>query len=424
MRPENVAVIAKREYLTRIRSKAFWIGTVALPLLMAAWLILPGLVMAKARAKQRLVVIDTTGEVAEKLVERLTARAGSKIAASFEIEVLPAADAVAQQAELDRRVLADEIDAWIRISAEGLERDRVDYHAASVSNFVTQEILEDALSQVVRELRLAAAGYDAAAVGELSRPLALSSVRISEEGSRAGGGIGDIILAVGLFMMLYMTIIIYGNQVMSGVLEEKSSRVVEIILSAVRPTEFMAGKLLGICLVALTQLGIWLGAAAALTAPGLLVAIAWLPPSSEVPRLSLGIVGHFFVLFLLGFFLFATFWAMLGSAFNSHQEAQQLSGVAAVFLVAPWVFFMPVLNDPDSTLALITSLIPPFTPLLMMLRIAVKTPPLWQILLSYALTASFCGLMIWLSARVYRVGILMYGKKPTLREIWRWVRYA
>jgi ABC-2 type transport system permease protein len=114
----------------------------------------------------------------------------------------------------------------------------------------------------------------------------------------------------------------------------------------------------------------------------------------------------------------------VGSAFNNPQEAQQLASLAVVFVVLPWIFFMPILNDPDSTLAVVTSLIPMFTPTLMMLRIAVKMPPAWQIFLGYVLTTALALGMSWLSARIYRIGILMYGKKPTLKELWRWIRYA
>ena len=135
-------------------------------------------------------------------------------------------------------------------------------------------------------------------------------------------------------------------------------------------------------------------------------------------------VAHFVALFLLGFVFYASWYALIGAAFNSPQEAQQLASIGVFFVVVPWMVFMPVLNDPDSTLATVFSLIPLFTPMIMMLRIAVKMPPAWQLALAYALTIAADLVMVWLCARVYRVGILMYGKKPSLQEIWRWTRYA
>ena len=230
-------------------------------------------------------------------------------------------------------------------------------------------------------------------------------------------------LAYFLFFLLYMVVAIYGQQVLNGVLEEKTSRVVEVIVAAVRPFDLMLGKLGGIGLVGLTQLTIWLASMAALTAPGVIGAMAWMP-GGTLPQVSLAVFAHFLVLFLLGYFFFATLYAAIGAATNNIQEAQQFAGVVVIFLIAPVLLMLPVINDPDSALAVVLSLVPPFTPLLMMLRIAVKMPPAWQIALGYLLTFSFNLFLVWICARVYRVGILMYGKKPTFQELWRWIRYS
>jgi len=431
MRVANVRIIAKREYLARLRSKGFWISTFALPILMAAWSILPSLMVAKTKAGQTLVIVDETGRVADRLVETLSGwskPSDQQLGAppiGFELEILqPEADTVSQRERLDTAVLNGDYDAWVWISDDLLANDQVEYHAESVANFITQEILGSAISTVVRQIRLEEAGYDAGVVAELSRSVGLETIRLSEEGSRAEGGFGGFAIAFALFMILYMTTLIYGQQVMHGVLEEKSSRVVEVMLAAVEPVELMWGKLMGICVAGLTQLGIWFGTALALTAPGFLTLFAFLPEGVTLPTLPPSLIVHFFLFFLLGYFLYATFYAMIGSAFNNTQEAQQASSLGVIFVVAPWIFMFPVINSPDSTMAVVTSLIPLFTPFLMLLRIAVKTPPAWQIALGYALTLGLCAVMIWLCARVYRVGILMYGKKPTLKEIWRWVRYA
>jgi len=425
MRPRNILVVAKREYLSRVKTKGFWLATVALPLLMGAWLVVPSLVMNKTRATQSLALVDTTGRIGDLLVEGLDQMSALGLEqASFEVEkVEPTGDLDALREELDRRVLEDEIAAWVWVSEESLAEDKIEYHAESVSNFVTQEILKNTVSEVVRSARLAEAGYDVDTIRQLSRRVGLETVRISEEGSRAEGGIAAIVVAIALFVILYMMILIYGSQVMQGVLEEKTSRVVEVMLSAVQPIDLMAGKLAGICAAALTQLTVWISTAVVLTTPGLL-ALSFLPEGFQLPTLSAPLIAHFFGYFLLGFLLFAAFYAMIGSAFNNLQEAQQFSTIGVIFVVAPWIVFMPILNDPDSTLAVVTSLIPLFTPLLMMLRIAIKMPPAWQIILSYVLTLATCAGMIWLSARIYRVGILMYGKKPSFKELWRWIRYA
>ena len=397
----------------------------ALPVFMAAVGILPALLLTRTGTKQRLVVVDAVGGLGSHVEEELDegADATARIA-SFSVEVETAErDSEAQRLRLDGRVLADEIDAWVWVDEQGLENDSIEYHAESVSNFVTQSLLERSLSSVVRQYRLESAGYDVAEISGLVRGIDLVTVRVSEEGSHEEEAASGIVLAYMLFFLLYIVLLMYGQQVMNGVLEEKSSRIVEVIISTTRPFDLMMGKLAGIGLVALSQLTIWMAAMVAVTLPGVVAAVAWLP-KDDMPSFSAGLLIHFFLHFLMGFFLFSTFYASVGAAFNNLQEAQQFAGVLAVFLVAPMLLFWMVLNDPDSTLSVVTSLIPVFTPLLMLLRIAVKEPPFWQILLGYVLTTGFTVLMIALCARIYRVGILMYGKKPTIKELWRWVRYA
>lgn len=426
MRIDKTLVVARREYLTRVKSKGFWIGTIVLPVFILAVTVVPALVMSKTKTTHRMVVVDETGSIADPLARELTHReTGDGEAVNFQVKIeSPSPDPAAQRKELDRQVLNGEINSWLWVTPDGLAENEVEYHAENISNFVTQEVLTSTISRVVRRARLIQAGYDPNLIQELDRSVDLRTVRLSEKGSREEAGEAGFVFAYLLFFLLYMVLIIYGQHVMQGVLEEKTSRVVELVVSSVRPVELMMGKMTGICLVGLTQLVIWLGTVAIVTAPVVVASLTWIPAGFHVPTLAPSLVIHFFVLFLLGFFLYSSFYAAVGASFNSAQEAQQLAGVALIFFFTPFVFLMPVVNDPDSTLAVVLSLIPVFTPLLMMLRIAVKSPPLWQILLSYVLTGVFTLFLIWGAARIYRVGILMYGKKPTVREILRWARHA
>jgi ABC-2 type transport system permease protein len=454
MRPEHAFIVAKREYLARLKSKGFWIATALLPAFMGAMILGPALAAKRTKAELRLAIVDATGaglgrQLAAALAEpgadagegrergapgerggraapggRGSRGAPGEGGVRFEARLFPPGpDPAARRADLDRRVRAREIGAWVWLSPDGLRENRFEYHAESLSNVVTQEVLRTRISTVVSKWRLRAAGLDAAKIAELTQPAALSTVRISATGSRAEQGIGGFMLAFGLCFTLYMVIVIYGQQVMQGVIEEKSSRIVEVIAAAIRPTELMAGKLAGICLVALTQLAIWVAAALVLSTPGILALLA-LPSGTTLPQVPGAVIVHLFVLFLLGFFLYSSFYAMIGASFNSVQEAQQFAAVAVVFIVPPLLFMMPILNDPDSPLAVGMSLFPFFTPLVMMLRIASKMPSAWQIAAAYSLCLLAIAGMVWLCARVYRVGILMYGKKPTLQEIWHWVRYS
>ena len=445
MSPARAFVVAQREYLARVKSVSFWLATIVLPVFLAAIGILPTFFLLSSGSAHRVAVVDETGELGVGLIERLTpepsedpapAASGAERverqvesqleSARFETSLEPpAADPEAQRAELDRRVLDGELDAWIWIAGDALETSRVEYHAESVSNFITQDRLRDALSEVARERRYGDAGLDPEQIRKLARRVHLATFRITEEGTEEEGAEAGLILAYALFILLYMVLIFYGQQVLNGVIEEKSSRIVEVVVSTVRPFELLMGKLAGICGAALTQLAVWLGAMVAFTLPGVVSAMTWIPEDVDVPTVSPGLIGHFVLLFLLGFFVFCTVYAAIGSAFNHIQEAQQWSGVIAILLVMPpAMLFLLVVQDPDSPVSVAVSLIPPFTPLLMMLRIAIKTPPVWQVALGYLLTTAFTLFMIWLSARVYRVGILMYGKKPTFRELWRWVWHA
>jgi ABC-2 type transport system permease protein len=336
----------------------------------------------------------------------------------------PAADRKAQRAALDRQVLEKQIDAWVWIDPGVFADKPVEYHARSVSNVFTQEALRDELSSIVRQARFRQAGIDPARVEELSRSVHLDPQKVSAAGSRAEGSLGAAALAMVMFFILYVSIIMWGQQVMQGVLEEKGSRVIEVVISSVTPFELMMGKLLGICLLGLTQLAIWLGTLLVVTAPGVLAAMPFLPPGVSFPTLSLVTLINFVLLFILGFLAYATLYAGIGASFNSLQEAQQAAGIAMIFVVTPVMIMYPVINDPNSRMATVLSLIPMFTPLLMPLRIAIEMPPAWQLALAYLLTTAFVVGMVWFCSKIYRVGILMYGKKPTFKEIWKWTRYA
>ncbi len=432
MRLDHTLSIAKREYLLRVKGKAFWLSTLGLPILLLAAMVLPSLLLAMSPAKERLVVIDRTAKVAPELTRKEPAPAdpaaqSPKARDKSEIEFIveaPQADLARQEKDLDRRVLDREISAWILIDDAALESGTVSYRARSTSGFVTQAAVERRLSHAVQRVRLAEAGLDPERAAELMDDIDLDTVRVSEEGGQREIGIARAALAYIVFMMLFVAIQVWGQQVMTGILDEKGSRIVEVLVSVVRPFELMLGKLLGIGSVGLTQFAIWILTAAVITSPGIGMALAFLPKDVTLPQIGIGVVLHLAIFFVLGFFVFSSFYAALGAAFNNMQEAQQMAAPLILLLTVP-VFLAPkVINDPDSTLSVVLSMVPIFSPLLMTLRLAIRMPPLWQVLLSEVITTGFVFLMVWGCARVYRVGILMYGKKPTFGELARWMRRA
>ena len=445
MRLDSIFVVLKREYLSRVRNKGFWIATLAVPLFAAAVTVLPTLLISKSHASQTIVVVDATGQgVGEALKTQMatTAQAkpkekaatpargfsgkGESRLADFTIETqVPAADPQAQRKALDARVRngKGKVDAWMWLGPGVLKDEAAEYHARNTTNFITQDTLRGDLSEVVRRIRLRQAGIDPSRMEELTKRVELDAHQVPGTGTN-GGGIAGLIFAVVLFFLLYMSILMWGQQVMTGVLEEKGTRVIEVLISAITPFELMMGKLLGICLVGMTQLAIWLGTVLVLTAPGIVATLAFLPAGVTMPTLTIGMTLNLAFLFILGFFAYATFYAAIGASFNNLQEAQQVASVAVVFIVAPVMVLNQIINDPSSTMAVVMSLFPLFTPLIMPLRIAIEMPPLWQLALAYVLTLTFVIGMIWICSRIYRVGILMYGKKPTIQEIWRWAWYA
>jgi ABC-2 type transport system permease protein len=213
----------------------------------------------------------------------------------------------------------------------------------------------------------------------------------------------------------------YGITVMRGVIEEKSSRIVEVIASSVKPTQMMMGKLIGIGLVGLTQYAIWVGSAAAITAFGAsMVASRGL----TMPKLPISLLIYFVIFFLLGYFLYATLYAMVGAMVSTEEEAQQAQMPVTMLIVVPMLLFGMVMNNPSSGMSIGLSMVPFFAPTLMMMRISLVNPPMWQVLTSIGGMVVAILAAVWLAARIYRVGILMYGKRPSIAELGRWLRYT
>jgi ABC-2 type transport system permease protein len=249
----------------------------------------------------------------------------------------------------------------------------------------------------------------------------LKTKKITAGGESREGGRADFIVAFILLIFIYMSVLIYGLFVMRGVIEEKQSRIVEVIVSSVKPQQMMLGKVVGIGLVGLTQIGVWVLSAVLLTTVGVSVFASRGLTMPNVPPILL---VYFVVYFVLGYFLFATLYALVGSTVSSEEEAQQAQMPVTLLLVVPMVIFNMILANPTSTASTVVSMIPFFAPTLMMMRIAVINPPLWQVLLSMAiLVATILG-CVWIAARIYRIGILMYGKRPNLAELGRWLRYS
>ena len=233
-------------------------------------------------------------------------------------------------------------------------------------------------------------------------------------------------ISYAMILILYMAMLMYGQFVMRGVYEDKNSRVVEIVLSSARADQFMAGKIIGIGSAGLTQFLVWALFVVLGSTYGVMMLKEMAPGADKIPipTISFSVYLFFFVFFILGYFMYATLYAALGSMVNDEADAQSLQWPVTILIIMGFMFMFFILNNPNSTMAVVLSLIPFFTPLLMFLRHSVGAAPLYQVLLSVVLMiASIFGL-IWFTGRIFRVGILMYGKKPTLPEVVKWIKYS
>lgn len=437
VRWRKVATIIRREYLSRVQTKAFWISTAVVPVLMLAFTVLPSLLMMRTGGNYTVAVVtadDALWAQFEKAVAERAAReagtdadavAGETARASQLVialrRVQPAADTEAQRLELKRQVAAKQLSGALILPATAVADGRAEYLSTNVSAIRLINLLERAVDAAVVHLRLTGAGVPAEQIKALTARADMKPVRIGEDLSESKEGAFEksFILSYVLSFTLYMTMMFYGYYVLRGVLEEKSSRIVEVIVANVRPMELMLGKIFGVGAVGLTQYAIWVLVAMNLAVPGLL-GITALEGSTAL--ISPSLLVFFVVFFILGYFMFASFYAAIGAAFNTEEEAQQMQTVVSMVMALSLMFMFPVLANPDSTLSVVLSLIPLFAPVLFFMRMTVQMPPLWQTVLCLALLVGFILLVARFAAAIYRIGILMYGKRPTFGDMVRWAR--
>jgi ABC-2 type transport system permease protein len=407
--------IVKREYIARVRTKAFVIGTILGPLVMAALIVVPALAARSKGKPLRVAVLDASGELGEAVGAALR---DAKLDDRNRFVVVAPGEAGTTEAELKQAVIAERLDGYLALPADAIATANASYYGRNVSNRIDLRTMERTVSAVLVSRRLASAGLDPARVKDLTRELDMKTIRLSERGEREDQG-GAMVLALILLMILYVSILMWGQTVMTSVIEEKTSRVVEVMASGVPPTTLLMGKLLGVGAAGLTQFLVW-----ASSMFGVSLATAGSIGGLSMPEITPLMMASFVIFFLLGYFFYSALYAAIGSAVNTVQEAQGLVFPVIMPIILAMVCWPAVLQSPDGPLAFTVSMIPGMSPLIMFLRIVVLTPPMWQILLSIALLILGILAVVWFAARIYRVGILMYGKRPTFPEMMRWVRHS
>ena len=411
-----VWAVIRREYLQRVRSRWFVMATLAAPLFMMALVIVPAVMASRGDdSGQTMVVLDRTGSLFDRVEVGLD-RAG------YTVE--RAATASDAEEALARRVESGDLAGFLVLDDATLARGEARLVTGSRPSLVRQVALQQVLVQAAVAARL---GGDDNSVRAL---LEGGDLRL-EILSDGGAGVDDpafVASYIGAFL-LYMTILLYAVSVMRSVLEEKTSRVVEVVISSMRPDQLMLGKILGVGAVGLTQLAIWGLAGTLIVAAGVPALLAANPALAQLSELreflpGLRYFGLFIVFFLGGYFMYSGLYAAVGAMCNTDEEAQQAQMPVILLLVVPIIFVTQVIAEPNAPLSVALSLVPLFSPILMFARAAAGAAPLWQIGLSVVGMVVAVGVIAWVAGRIYKVGILMAGKRPTLPELFRWVREA
>ena len=415
---QTALLIAKREYVERVRSKAFRISTVLMPLLFAV-IFGVGAFSATHLASESHIVIasndaELAGRVRDELVHLKKSPPHVEVNAPATESDLPA---------LSQRVEEKQIDGYLWLqSTPGKVQPEATYVSHSSTDLNGESRMQDAIEQAVLRAQLQQRGIANGDVTRLLKPVDIKTLQVKNGKAVDSNSQQNFWAAYAMMFLLYFSVSFYGLNVGRSVIEEKTSRIFEVLLSSVKAESLMIGKLLGVGAAALTQLGIWFGIFA-------LYAGSQLAASAGIHGFaSLGIqptqLVFFVVYFVLGFLFYSALSCGLGATMSTEQEMNQFGIIILLPLILSSTMFTYVLFNPSAPLSVALSLFPPCTPIIMCLRMAAQMPPLSQLIISVVLMLASIYAVLWLSSRIYRIGILMYGKRPNLPEMIRWMRYS
>jgi ABC-2 type transport system permease protein len=420
----NVWLIARREYVERIRTRGFLITTVLIPGIMAGFIFGSNVMGSRSNPDARIAIVSSDTQLAldlqselsqERYTQAMPHRSGKEPHMAVDaMDIAPDTRGIVDE-ELD----SGNLDGYLWIAPAPMPGGRPIFTFTPRSNNAgaIRNALAEALNTVLIREQLAHRGIVAADAETMLQPVEIVAANVPQHEDRESAEVSVTVL----FFLMYMVIMLYGMNVARSIIEEKSSRIFEVLLATIRPEAMMAGKIIGVGSVGLTQVGIWL--TAGLLFANTAIATHLAGGSIEIV-LSAKQVVFFVVYFILGYVFYSSIAAALGAMTNSEQELQQLNMFLVLPLVVCFIALRTVLLTPDDGLSRTLALIPPFTPLLMYLRVSLGHPHKWEIALSIVLLSASICVIIWITSRIYRVGVLMYGKRPSLPEIFRWLKYS
>ena len=412
----NSWLIVKREYAERVRSKAFVFMTLLVPGVMVVSFGAALLTAQHAGGDQHIGIASNDEALALEVRDDLASNLTAPITAEV---VAPASQA--ERAAMQQRVDAKQLDGYVWVDARPGAQPFVQYLSRSRSDLFVKTRIEEAVGNAVMRSRLRGQGVPQREVDRLLTQVPVESAQVKDGKLVTSNSEKSFMTGYVMVFLLYFSVTYYAMNVARSIIQEKTSRIFEVMLATVRPEEMMAGKMVGVGAAGLTQILLWV-AIAVLASLGTMLA------HGAVPAIHLGItwieVAGFCVYFLLGFAFYSAVAAAAGACFNAESEVQQLSFVIVMPMFIAVMSYAYILSSPNAPYSIFLSLFPPTAPLAMFLRMTAQMPHWWEIALSVGLMLAAIYGTLWVAARIYRVGILMYGKRPNLPELLRWLRYA
>ncbi|MDE2795073.1 MAG: ABC transporter permease [Gemmatimonadota bacterium] len=414
----QVWAVLRREYVERVKTKGFIFSTIAIPVMMLGIIGLMTFMAVRAEQSNRqMALVDFTGQVGQEVARRMDE-------AGYDVEIV---DAQVGLEELDRRVLEDEIEGYVVLDELTVQEGAFAYRSKDSPGPVRGALLESIVVETVLELRLSAT-ESAGGVRALLGGDRLSFERLGDEAQSEVEEAAGLVSGIAGVIILYMAMLMYGAFVLRSVLDEKRNRVVEVVISAVTPGRLMLGKILGVGSMGMTQLGIWAACAALIGLLGVPMLAANLP-EADLSNLAealpgIGALALLLAYFVLGFFLYSSLFAAVGAMCGTEEEAQQTQFPVMMLLIVPFLLQMFSLEGGAFPWMDWAAVFPFFSPIMMFPRAVSGAVPWWMVGMSLVLMVIAVGATAWVAGRIYRVGILMQGKRPTVRELVRWVREA
>jgi ABC-2 type transport system permease protein len=405
--------VAKWEFVERVKTKAFIIGLFMMPAIISVFTVLPGLLSSKADERTRNIgVIDETETLLPFLESRILKYKLPDSSANYALVKITDDDRSRDHLKMlaTAKILGNEIEGYFLIPADVMEKGKIEYRSENVGNIRDQERFSRILEDVIVERRLEAAGFDSKKVRSLTTDVDVKTIKVSSKGEEKESGFLETFFTGYIFIMMLFTLVMTSGQMLiRSLVEEKSNRIVEVLMSSCSSRELLTGKILGLSLLGLTTISFWLL---------ILVGVNF---SIRTPFVSFDHIAMLLMFFILGYLLYVAIFVAAGAPVSTEQEAQQMTAYVTLLVMFPIALAIPAMQNPDSMLVKVLSQIPLLTPTMMALRISIQVPALWEIALSLVTLSASIIVMMWVAAKIFRIGILVTGKRPNLKEMYRWI---